>query len=322
MRTKSIVTLVLIVVMTFPAALDVAGGRPGPPHRNPPERRQANMLMLRFQDALAAERWQDALSFCSDRVRGGAAKWPTPKDFFTETMPIEHVLAQDFACWSCGTNFYGLFVTLSEPGAEPRIDWNWGLAPTERGWVVDYPPVKLSEHVVNKKAAFEQRDERIKEIRRSLEPKVQGVKTRLTAVSARFVVGSPMLFRVELVNSGPTPVHYMDMGVRHKPLSVLNEKKEPVPYVPQPLQIMVNKMELSEGASVVLAEKIDINRGGEIRKPGKYFVQFDSPDVRVGQPVASESMGRFGETLSIAVFDFLGATNKFPSNVIEIDVQR
>jgi hypothetical protein len=322
MRTKSIVTLVLIVVMIFPAALDVAGGRPGPPQRHPPERRQANMLMLRFQDALAAERWQEALSFCSDRVRGSAAKWPAPKDFFTETMPIEHVLAQDFACWSCGTNFYGMFVTLSEPGIEPRIDWHWGLAPAEHGWVVDYPPAKLTEYVVNKKAALEQRDERIKEIRRSLEPKVQGVKTRLTPVSERFVVGSPMLFRVELVNSGPTPVHYMDTGVRYKPLAVLNEKKQPIPYGAQPLQIQVNKAELSAGASVLLADRIDINGSAEIGKPGKYFVQFDSPDVRVGQPVASESMGRFGETLSIGVFDFLGATNKFPSNVIEIDVQR
>ena len=88
------------------------------------------------------------------------------------------------------------------------------------------------------------------------------------------------------------------------------------------MQIQINKAELSAGASVVLADRIDINGSGEIRKPGKYFVQFDSPDVRVGQPVASESMGRFGETLSIGVFDFLGATNKFPSNVIEIDVQR
>jgi hypothetical protein len=322
MRTKSIVTLFLVfVVMIFSALLNAAGKGLGLPHRHPPERRQANMLMLRFQEALAAERWQEALSLCSGRVRGIAAKWPTPKDFFAETVPIEHVLPQDFACWSCGTNFYGLFVTLSEPDVEPRIDWHWGFAPTEHGWVVDYPPVKLAEYVVNKKASFQQRDERIKEIRRSLEPKVQGVKTRLTPVSERFAIGSPMLFRVELVNSGPTPVHYMDMGVRYKPLTVVNEKKEPVPYVEQPMQIRVQKMEVSAGASVVLADRIDINANAEIRKPGKYFVQFDSPDVRVGQPVASESMGRFGETLSIAVFDFLGATNKFPSNVIAIEVQ-
>jgi hypothetical protein len=31
-------------------------------------------------------------------------------------------------------------------------------------------------------------------------------------------------------------------------------------------------------------------------------------------------MGRFGETLPLTVFDFLAATNKFPSNIIEIEV--
>jgi hypothetical protein len=83
----------------------------------------------------------------------------------------------------------------------------------------------------------------------------------------------------------------------------------------------VGKAELRAGASVVLAEKIDIDGAREIAEPGKYFVQFDSVEVRVGQPVASEEMGRFGENMPVSVFDFLAATNKFPSNVIEIEVR-
>lgn len=313
-------SFIVLVAILLAGVIELAAGRPRPPQRHPPERRQANMLFLRFQDALAAERWQEVLSFCSDRVRASAAKWPAPKDFFKETMPIEAVLEMDFGCWSCGTNFYGLFVTLSEPGAEPRIDWHWGLVPTEGGWVVDFPPVKLTEYVVKKKAAFQERDERINQIRLSLEPKVRGVKTRITTVSDRFVIGSPMLFQVELLNSGPTSVHYMDLGVRHKSLTVLNEKKEPIPYVPQPLQIQVGKAELSAGSSVVLAEQIDINKGRQITGPGKYFVQFDSAEVQIGQPVPTEEMGRFGENLTMSVFDFLAATNKFPSNIIQIEV--
>src|SRR5687768_13272670 len=112
MRTKS--AFPLMVVVLFLDALHLLGGRPGPAQRQPPERRQANMLMLRFQDDLASERWAQALAYCSDRVRSNAANWPTPKQFFVETMPVEHVLAQDFGCWRCGTNFYGLFVTLSD----------------------------------------------------------------------------------------------------------------------------------------------------------------------------------------------------------------
>jgi len=314
--TFSLVVAATLLIMD----LESLAGRPGPPHRHPPERRQANMLMLRFQDAVAAGRWDEALSFCSARVRARAAEWPTAKDFFTDTMPIEHVLAQDFGCWSCGTNFYGLFVTLSEPGSEPRIDWHWGFTPTAQGWVVDYPPSKLTDYVVNKRAALEQRDERIKQIRRSLAPKVQKVTTRLAPVTQRFIIGAPMLFRLELVNAGATSVHYMDMGVRYKSLTVLNENKRSIPYVEQPMQIRVDKAELAAGASVVLADKIDINGSGEIQRPGKYFVQFDSPGVQIGEPVPSEEMGRFGETLPVSVFDFVSATNKFPSNIVEIEV--
>jgi hypothetical protein len=315
------ITFLLVVIVTVLAGpIEISAGRPGPPQRHPPERRQANMLMLRFQDALAAGHWDEALSFCSARVRATAAEWRTPKDFFTDTTPLEHVLAQDFACWSCGTNFYGMFVTLSEPGSEPRIDWYWGLAPTEQGWVVDYPPAKLTEYVIGRKTALKQRDERIISIRRSLEPQAQQVATRLTAVTERFVIGAPMFFRVELVNSGQTAIHYMDSGVRYNALKVWDASKEPVPHVAQPLQIQINKAELPGGASVTLAERIDINHGRSIATPGRYFVQFESPDVQVGQPVPSEEMGRFGEVLSLTVFGFLAATNEFPSNVIEIEV--
>src|SRR6185503_17428332 len=115
---------------------------------------------------------------------------------------------------SCGTNFYGLFVTLSDYDVSPRIDWYWGIMPAGDQWVVDYPPVKLDEHVAKRKAALEARDERVKAIRRDLEPKVSNVTTRLTALSERFVLGAPMLFRLELNNTGPTPVHYVDSGVR------------------------------------------------------------------------------------------------------------
>jgi len=275
---------------------------------------------LRLQDALAAEQWQEALGFCSERVRMQAAGWPSAKDFFNQTMPIEHVLAQTFGCWSCGANLYGLFVTLSEPGAEPRIDWYWGLLPTAAGWVVDYPPVKLEEYVVKRRAALHERDERIKQIREALEPKARAVRTRLSAVSDRFVIGSPMLFRLELENSGPTSVHYLNKGIQYKPLAVRTEKNQPVAYVPKPAQIAVAKAELFARSSVVLAEKIDINPGHEINKPGKYFVQFDSTDLEIGQPVPTQETGRFGENLSMSFFDFLPVTNKFPSNVVEIEV--
>ena len=129
-----------------------------------------------------------------------------------------------------------------------------------------------------------------------------------------------MLFRLELVNSGGTALHYLDLGVQHKPLTVLNDAQQPVQFKLQPLQIQVHHAELGAGSAVVLAEQIDINRGREIVRPGKYSVRFDSGDLQIGQPIPFQESGRFGENLPLAMGDFLPATNKFSSNVIEFEV--
>ncbi len=64
-------------------------------------------------DALAAQQWQEALCFCSDRVRAKAAEWPSPGVFFSNTVPIDLLLAQDFGYWSGSPNFYVLLVPLT-----------------------------------------------------------------------------------------------------------------------------------------------------------------------------------------------------------------
>jgi len=109
----------IIVLGVLSAAPHLPAGHPiWPPPPHSAGYRQANMLFLRFQDAIASERFQDALALCSDRVQSSAAQAQSPADFFRETMPIQNLLAQDFGCWSCASNFFGLFVPLSEPGAD------------------------------------------------------------------------------------------------------------------------------------------------------------------------------------------------------------
>src|SRR6185503_13059802 len=93
---RSIPLLIVTVLALHPP--DAPAGRPGPWQRNSPGRRQANMVFLRFQDALASERWEEALTFCSERVRAKSAGWPSLKEFFDDTMPIEGVLSKDFHC--------------------------------------------------------------------------------------------------------------------------------------------------------------------------------------------------------------------------------
>src|SRR5580765_3379496 len=113
----TLLTAVLICICTLPILHAGHPIWPPPPHSA--DYRQANLHFLRFQDALAAEHWHEALTLCSDRLQSASAQWQSPADFFRDTMPIQHLLATDFGCWSCGSNSYGMFVNLSEPGAQP-----------------------------------------------------------------------------------------------------------------------------------------------------------------------------------------------------------
>jgi len=333
-RSLNVRQLFLTVLLVVGAiALQVFGGHPvWPPAKHSAEYRQANMLFLRFQDDLAAERWQDALSLCSARVRAKASEWPSPKVFFNETMPVDLLLTQDFGYWSVRSDrpaasgwtenatFYGLFVPLTDPKSEPAIQWHWAIAVTNQTWVVDYPPLKLEEFIARSKAAIQEREDKTKQIRQSLEPSVKAIKTRLSAVTERFRIGSPMLFRLELTNVGEKPVHYVDSGVAFTELKLLDDKKQPLSGMQVPMQIMVRRGDVAPGKSVVLSEKIDLNLHYQVTTPGTYFVQFSGQDLAIGEPVPQQDFGPFGENEIGSGEDFEAATNTFPSNVIRIDV--
>lgn len=315
----------LLVAFSLGAVLNAHAGKPMPAHRQPQGRRDANMTLLQFQNALAADRWDDALSLCSADVQNHAKEWPKAEEFLKDTMPIEHVLARDFGCWSCGDKFYGMFETISAYDEQPRIDWYWGIALTTNGnWEVDYPPVRLTEYVVQRKALLKSRDDKAAALRHSLESKVPFINTRLVPLTNRFVVGQSMCFRVELTNAGPTDVYYMDGGLNHYGLVVRDERRHGIVLTNTagPAQVLVRTKELPANSAVVLAEALDITPNHRIIESGKYSVQFDGSTLQIGERVPLEHTDHFGRTRTIAWSDLFAATNKFPSNVVKIDVRR
>lgn len=307
-------------------AADAIGGHPmWPPCKHTAEYRQANMVFLRFQDALAAMRWDEALGMSSDRVRSSAAAWSSAEQFFQETVPVDLLLAQDFGYWMSADGFYGLLVPLTEPGSNPFVQWYWAIRAAKGSWVVDFPSVKLDEYVARKKAAIQAREAKKELMRRSLEPKLAGIKTRLVPLTERFAVGSPMLFRVELKNVGDSAVDYMDDGIAFGALTVLHDRR-PLPSQGGCAgQICVRQGKVAAGATVVLADKIDIGRLYAITDAGTYTVQFSGERLAIGQPVPGSDRsdpGMFGENegeISCNIH-FLAATNRFASDPIEIKV--
>src|SRR5262249_53973638 len=165
----------------------------------------AAITVMRFEKALDAQKWDDALEMCSDRVRAGAVKWTSAEAFFRETVPLDKMLAYpQFAYFReqhGGTlHRYGMLIVLTAPTVEPRVDWIWSIETAGTRWSIDFDPkvIVLDDLIARKKAEIAKQQERMARLRKVVEPKLRGLKTQLTAVSERFEVSAPMVFRLEL----------------------------------------------------------------------------------------------------------------------------
>jgi len=316
---KCEMVVAVVVLAVLPYVPHAVAGRPLP-YEYPEHFRQANMVMLKFQEALAAKRWEEALSYCSDRVRDSAKRWATCREFFAATTPLERILKDyRFGFWQerhkKDSHYYGLAIPLT-PGKRPYVHWYWSISTAKNTWVLDWEPVAmdLETLIQEKKSRLAERERQIVAARRVLEPKLRAVKTHLSAGSETFVIGSPMLFRVELMNFGESPIQFVAAGVGYHPLRVFNQNKQSIPCIKEPAQIGAQERELAPHESVVLADRIDINQDYRFTKPGTYFVQFDGESLEIGERIPSTDT-RFGDE-----DEFIATRTKFPSNVVQIEI--
>src|SRR5262249_14264483 len=140
----------------------------------------AGIAVMGFEKALDAQKWDDALEMCSDRVRMGAAKWPSAEAFLRETVPLDKMLAYpQFAYFreQHGGTFhrYGMFINLTAPTVEPVIQWFWSVETAGTRWTIDFDPkpIKLDELIAQKKAEIAKQQERMAQLRKAVEPKLR-----------------------------------------------------------------------------------------------------------------------------------------------------
>jgi hypothetical protein len=283
----------------------------------------AGIFVMRFEKALDAQKWDDALEMCSDRVRAGAAKWPSAEAFFREAMPLDKMLAYPqfgyFREQHGGTlHRYGMFVTLTPPTVEPRVDWIWSAETAGTRWTIDFEPtpIKLNDLIAQKKAEIAKQQERMAQLRKAVEPKLRGVKTQLTAVSERMEIGAPMIFRLELMNFGDEPIHFRDSGCSYESLVLMTDKREPIPFDRTPAMIVERTGELAARSTTVLAGEIDLAKQFKIAKAGKYFVQFSGLPLAIGEPMTVPKDVQRDEYQL-----FVSGSSQFPSNIIEFEVK-
>ena len=237
------------------------------------------------------------------------------------------MLSHDLFCSRCGSNFYGMHEPLTEPEATDRVDWCWAVSQENGKWVVDFPPEKLDAFVARKKAALAEMRELVSNIRNHVVEKLKSVQTRLVASSSQFQIGSPMLFRLETVNSGNEEVGFSNFGIRYHPLVVwdANGQKIPLPADKDSGQLAVGRTKLPPGATEIVADKLDLAAFYKLDAPGKYHVQFDGTKLSFGEITNTmPGISRFGEDdASLSRFDFAGlitVTNTIPSAAVEFEV--
>ncbi len=312
--------LAIVAIVNFVIATVISGG-PGKPQPLTSEQRSANAFFLRFQDMLASENWKGALGMCSDRVQAHATQWRELGEFFHQTIPINDLLAQSFGCWSCGTKAFGLVVNLTPPNEQPIIQWYWAIISTNGGWVVDYPPVNMDDYVISEKKFYKNQQTQAASIRHDLEVQMRNLKVQLTALSDKFVIGSPMLFKIELINFGKESVDYSNFRFYFEPLKVMDASNKDVPYRHQSGQIPNSIKTIEPNSTAVLVEKTDLSERYTFTQPGKYYVQFSGSSLEIGKQVPHTSHNSWLLPKDLLFLpDFLKSTTQLPSNILEIEI--
>jgi len=280
--------------------------------------------MDQFIQALKESAWERALSCCSEKVRAEAKKYESAEMFFKAVVPIETVVTQsrkfwftrvkgasgDFSCrfdWSFRT---------AEPNMEHTTSWSAYILKTDAGWVVDFRTMPLKEWIVRYAEQYKKSEEKAKEreaMRKAFEPRLKRIQARtfLIPVSRKFVIGQPMLFRLELINEGKEEFLYDHQQVAvNGSLTITDGNGKSVPYIAGPVQTSGAYKPIKPGESVVLFDKLDIARQYDIIRAGRYKVQFNGRGLKTAIDIEGEKSS----------FNMLGLRRNFPSNAVEIKV--
>jgi hypothetical protein len=293
-----------------PSVTTQPGGKKAKPRQRPADLTGA---LDTFHQALRADEWERALALCSAQTKERAKEYASAERYFRDYVPIDALLAEtEYHTCGGGTDKMGLvredlFVRLPGATDEETVGWVWYMEKVDGVWLVRPPDVPVAEY---KKRDIDRRRRQKEEADakwRRLEPKLEGLRTQLTALQDEFRVGRPMLFRLELVNEGRHELSYDHQSVAvNASMTITAEDNRMVPYTRGPVQTGEHDRPIQPGTTVVLFDALDVARDYDLTKPGKYRIQFNGRGLEI-----SDARG----------VDNGAARRKFPSNVVEIDVK-
>jgi hypothetical protein len=113
----------------------------------------------------------------------------------------------------------------------------------------------------------------------------KGIEIHLTALSKEFVVGQPMLFRVEMTNVSKSSIRDMAISsvMVNDPMIVIGPNGNNIKYVDTSYQTGVREEEIKPGETRILADRYDVDSQYRITEAGRYTFQFNgfvTPGIR------------------------------------------
>ncbi|UCG55957.1 MAG: hypothetical protein JSU70_13920 [Phycisphaerales bacterium] len=242
---------------------------------------QPDAVAFEYCKALREKDWPKALSYCSDPAKAAARQCDSPRAFFESYVPVEKLAALSaFAVRGYGRvaddiTRLSFEIRLDVPQAEWPVNWHWSLIREQDEWSVDFKTMPVETLVTKELArrALEKEDGRTR-----IEKLKQHTEIRLVPLAEEFVIGQPMLFRVEMNSHGDVPILYTAAGPHtimcNDPMLIVDPSGAVVAYVDTSYQIGVWPDAILPGETIVLADKYDAASQYRIRTPGVHRFQF------------------------------------------------
>jgi hypothetical protein len=240
---------------------------------------QEKAVMLQFQQALKDCDWEKALSVCSEKVRNKAKESDSAEAFFDSVVPIQQLVSiSDFGVRSTRRRGgkvirYGYDVVVRVPEKDLAYEWEWSVVRTRAGWVIDFKPYPLE---VCMKHYLIRCNRKPGERYTTREQLRDGVEVRLLPVSREFVIGEPMLFRMELANVSNDTIEYpCTSWLANDPMVVKGPNGVDVPYMAGGAQVAFWSDFIEPAETIELVDSYDVSSQYRITEPGKYSFQFN-----------------------------------------------
>jgi hypothetical protein len=291
----------------------------------PPEER---VVMLQFQEALRASKWDAALQLCSEQVKAEAAKYKSLEIFFQDVVPVTQMVQMQTFHLRGGASKPGggglpvkadLYAKLlyAVQTSEPGVEWTWNTTLVNGRWLIDFGTCPLRDFIAHEIARHEWLAKDVRDVCLNsavADAVITKVTTRITVLNT-FVVGSPMLLRLELINGCDFDLVYDPVLVRiYGHMIVTTEDGRGVESTVGPVQTGVHYERVKSGETTVLFDNFDLSQHYNLNKPGRYKLQF-SGFIHVGIPRPDRS-----DNDELPMWE-ASNSKSFPSNVIEIQVK-